>query len=132
MTVDVKVGEGVSVARVGVADGVRVSVGWAAAVRVAAAFAVWAINWFTWFGFAVGKGVANDGTHAIMSARIANQNRNFVFRVDMFPLPHPKSSGRKLLWFFYFDRDVWIADSTFHNKGHDVCAFLFRSDRIQL
>ena len=40
---------------------------------------------------AVGKGVANDGTHAMMSARITNQNRNFVLRVDMFPLPHPKS-----------------------------------------
>jgi hypothetical protein len=64
ITVAVAVGEGVSVGRVGVIEGVRVDVGWAAAVRVEAASAVWAIKVFTAFGSAVGKGAANVGPQA--------------------------------------------------------------------
>ena len=90
MNVEVKVGDGVSVLRgVGVCVAVDVEVGKAAAVCVEAALAVCAMNVFTWFGSAVGRsGVPNDGAHAMISARIANQNRNFTVRVDIFPLPH--------------------------------------------
>ena len=93
ITVEVNVGDGVSVLRVGVMVTVGVDVGIAAAVRVPAAFAVWAINVLTALGSAVGKGAANDGTHAITSATAVNQNRNFTVRVDIFPLPHPKRIG---------------------------------------
>ncbi len=91
---DVNVSVGVSVLRgVAVIVAVGEDVGNTAAVCVAAAFAVSAINWFTWLGLAVGKGVlASDGTHAMTSARIANQNTNFMFLVDIFSSStHPKS-----------------------------------------
>ena len=85
------VGEGVSVARVGVMVTVGVEDGIALAVCVDAAFAVCAIMSPTCCGFAVGKGAATEGnTHAVTSATIATQNRNFMVRVDIFPLPHPR------------------------------------------
>lgn len=65
MTVDVTVGEGVSVGRVGVIVGVKVDVGCAAAVCVEAAFAVCAMKMLTAFGSAVGKGAVNVGAQAM-------------------------------------------------------------------
>jgi hypothetical protein len=94
ITVDVNVGDGVSVFRgVGVRVAVSVDVGSTAAVWDAAAFAVCTINVLTAFGSAVGKGVASDGAHATTSATIMNQNRNFTVRLDIFALPHPKWIG---------------------------------------
>jgi hypothetical protein len=90
------VGVTVSVFRgVGVVVAVGVDEGKTAAVREAAAFAVWAINVLTSFGFAVGRGAARDGTQAMTSAMMASQNTNFRVRVDMFPLPHRKTSESK-------------------------------------
>src|SRR5215216_7151873 len=99
-TVAVAVGDGVSVLRVGVIVTVGVDVGIAATVCVNAAFAVCAMNWFTWFASAVGKGVAKEGVHAMTRARIAIQNRNFLVRVDISPLPHPKRIGMLLSMVF--------------------------------
>lgn len=94
MTVEVNVGDGVSVFRgVGVVVAVAVDVGSAAAVWDAAALAVSTINVLIAFGSAVGKGVANVGTQAMSATRVMDQNRNFTVRFDIFPLPRPKSIG---------------------------------------
>ena len=100
ITVLVNVGDGVSVLRgVGVIVAVNVDVGWAAAVREEAALAVCAINVFTWFGSAVGNGAPNDGAHAMITARIANQNRNFLLRINIFPLPHSSVGMQGIRYF---------------------------------
>lgn len=101
ITVEVAVGEGVSVSRVGVKVMVGVEDGIAAAVFVAAAFAVWAIKLFTCCGFAVGNGAATEGiTHAVTSATVVSQNKNLMVRVDMFPLPHPNILGMQVVHYF--------------------------------
>jgi hypothetical protein len=82
ITVDVAVGVGVSVLRVGVIIGVGVEDGMAAAVWVAAALAVCAIKVFTAPGSSEGiDGVASAGTHAMINARVMTQINNFVLRV---------------------------------------------------
>ena len=93
ITVDVGVGEAVCVfSGVGVGVSVNVLVGNAAAVLEAATFAVCAMKVLIKFGSAVGSGAASEGTHAITNTSTVNQIRNFVLRVDIFPLPHPKRS----------------------------------------
>ena len=82
ITVGVIVGEGVSVLRVGVGEGVHVEEGIAAAVCVKAALTVCAIKVFTAPASTVGTaGVAMVGTHAITSARAVTQIHNFVLGV---------------------------------------------------
>jgi len=82
ITVDVAVGEGVSVFRIGVLVAVGVEEGIAAAVWVAAALAVIAMKVLTAFASTVGiKGVAKVGTQAIASARAITQINNFVLFV---------------------------------------------------
>ena len=82
ITVAVGVGEGVSVARVGVRDGLGVRDGMAAAVRVPAAMTVWAMKVLAAPGSMVGiDGAASCGTHAMMSASAVIQTNNLLLRV---------------------------------------------------
>jgi hypothetical protein len=83
ITVDVNVGEGVSVGRVGVTDGVSVAEGMTAAVWVDAALTVCAMKVPIMFGSIVGAAgvpIPNAGTHARISARDEIQITNFVLR----------------------------------------------------
>ena len=105
ITVDVAVGEGVSVFRVGVIEGVSVDEGWAATVWVAAALAVRAIKVLTAFGSAVGKGAANVGTQAITSASAMIAYRNLSLRVDMFPLHTRMGIGDRIVRYL----STWMA-----------------------
>lgn len=83
-TVDVAVGEGVKVACVGVIEGVKVAVGWAAAVCVDAAFAVKTMTVLSSFGSVVGYGViAIAGPHARINAIVVNKYRSFALRVNI-------------------------------------------------
>jgi hypothetical protein len=84
MTVEVNVGEGVSVGRVGVTEGVSVTEGSTAAVCVEAALTVCAMNVPMTAGSTVGTDgvpIPKAGTHARISASAAIQIPNFVFCV---------------------------------------------------
>src|SRR4030095_3062181 len=87
ITVEVAVGSGVLVERVGVIVAVGVRVGTAAAVLVRAAFAVCTIRVPIVLGSIVGTtGAAAPGIHAMIITSIMNQSRYFVLRVVMIPL----------------------------------------------
>jgi hypothetical protein len=82
ITVDVGVGEAVTVGWVGVTEGVRVDVGRTADVWVAAALTVCAMKVPTALASTVGTpGVAIVGTHAITRAIAVTQNNQVVLRV---------------------------------------------------
>ena len=99
--VDVAVGEAVAVARVGVIVTVGVREGIALAVCVEAAFAVWTMISPTCCGLAVGNGPATEGiTQAVTNATVVSQNRNFMVRVDMVPLPHPRMVRMQAVLYF--------------------------------
>ena len=83
ITVDVAVGEGVSVGRVGVTEGVKVAVGCAAAVCVEAALAVEAMMVLMSFASAVGNGVEMAGPHAMTNTIVMSRYRSFALRVDI-------------------------------------------------
>ena len=84
ITVGVSVGDGVSVGRVGVIEGVKVAVGMAAAVCEEAAFAVKAMMVLISFGSAVGNGaVASAGPQARINAIVVNRYRRVALRVDI-------------------------------------------------
>lgn len=101
MMVDVAVGEGVAVSRVGVMVTVGVEVGIALAVCVEAAFAVWAMKSPTCCGLAVANGAATEGiTQAVTRATVVSKNRNFMVRVDMVPLPHPRRLRMQTVLYF--------------------------------
>jgi hypothetical protein len=85
ITVEVAVGSGVLVARVGVIVTVGVRVGTAAAVLVRAAFAVCTIRVPIVLGSIVGiTGAAPPGIHAMTVTSAMNQSRYFVLGVVIF------------------------------------------------
>jgi len=89
ITVFVAVGSGVSVLRgVGVKVPVGVEVGRATKVCVDAALAVCTMNVLIAPGSRVGTGGGAEklGTHAMTTARMVNQRRNFTGRFDMISL----------------------------------------------
>jgi hypothetical protein len=96
ITVDVEVGDGVSVLRVGVTDGVSVDEGMTAAVWVAAALTVCAIKVPITPGSIVGTtGVPRAGTQAMMITRAVTHINNFLLRVmAMVSLPDPNKVRR--------------------------------------
>jgi len=96
---------------VGVGVPVLVDVGMAAAVRDAAAWAVWAMKTLTWFGSVVGKGVLMVGTQARITARIENHSRRFNLRLAILPLPHPNKPGARRR---FIQRRLRRMDSTDH------------------
>jgi hypothetical protein len=103
ITVDVAVGAGVSVFRVGVGDGVHVEEGRTAAVCVAAALTVCAMKVLTAPASTVGTaGVAMAGTQAITSASAVTQTNHFVLCV------------------------VSIASSSHLNKAQPGCFVIFQ------
>jgi hypothetical protein len=91
ITVDVKVGVGVSVLRgVGVDVAVCVDVGIAAAVCEDAALTVCAMKVLIAPGSTGGNGVASDGTHAKTIPTTTNHMISLALYVNIFPLAHPK------------------------------------------
>jgi hypothetical protein len=73
---------------VGVNVAVEVDGGMAVTVCADAASAVWAMNIFIAFESrgGIGVGVANEGTHPIISARVMNPITSFILTAVMFPL----------------------------------------------
>ena len=87
ITVDVKVGVGVSVLRgVGVNVGVCVDVGIAAAVCEDAALTVCAMKVLIVAGSGGGNGVASEGTQAKTMPRTINHMISLALYVNIFPL----------------------------------------------
>jgi hypothetical protein len=116
MTVEVNVGEGVSVGRVGVTEGVSVEEGTRAAVCVEAALTVCAMNVPMASGSSVGTAgdpIPNAGTHARISASVDNQITNFVFCfAAMFSSStSEQSQSQSTVLFFNDDSCIGIAQA---------------------
>lgn len=117
----VGVGDGDAVLRVGAKVAVDVDKGNAAAVRVAAAFAVCTMKVLIAPGSVVGNGVPTEGAHArIRISAISHKNR-FCLRIRMF-------ESRS----FYNNRDIWIAQLTFHNPCHYMESVAVRCFRVKI
>lgn len=135
MIVDVAVGRGVSVATVGVIVGLGVNVGIDAAVCVDAALTVCAMNVLTAFGSIVGTdGVPREGAHAMITARAVTQTNNFVLRVAAIVSSSTSDQNRNtgLDLLFNDDRYIGVAQTTFHNEGHDIRTFLGRCNGVKI
>ena len=110
ITVEVNVGEGVSVLRgVGVKVGVCVEVGIAAAVCVEAALTVCAMKVLIAPGSGGGTGVASEGVHANITPTTINHRISLALYVNIFPLASEietedalKSIRFNLLFLYYF------------------------------
>ncbi len=133
ITVLVAVGSGVSVFR-GVGVNVSVDVGgMAIKVCVDAALAVCTMNVLMAPGSSVGTGDGAEkaGTHAMTTARIVNQKKNFTVRFDMTSLT-PVFQRISLLLFFHDDRNVWVTDLAVDRPGHYGEAFFIRCGPVQV
>jgi hypothetical protein len=106
----VNVGEGVSLGRVGVIDGVSVDEGIPAAVCVEAALTVCAMKVPIVLGSTVATaGVPSAGTHARINARADIQITNFVLRVVAIFSSSASAQSQMQSLSFNDDRSVRIA-----------------------